>query len=406
MSRAALLELLRERIGLDGESLGERIVDDACAEARRTLAVADDAQLLLRMQRDPAAFAAAAEHFLVPESWFFRAAEQYADLARFAREQRDRRPLRVLSLPCASGEEAYSAVIRLLEAGLAPGEIDVLGIDLSEAAIARARAGRYRTSALRGQALPEPWLQACADGFQVADVVRQCARFRVGNALDEAHLRGEDRFDIVFCRNLLIYLHGSARQRLLAQLHGLLAEDGLLLAGQAEVVSTMHAEFVPVPVGSPLSFRRRARVEEPVAAPPPPPSAPAPRPATPRMRASDVPASALRDVAPDPPPADALAHARALADAGQLEAALAGCTRWLARHPTDSEGFYLLGLLESALGRHEAADQAFTRVLYLDRDHGDALAQRIGLAERAGRAAQARDLRARASRLRERQDKR
>ncbi|MGH8028966.1 MAG: CheR family methyltransferase, partial [Arenimonas sp.] len=205
MSRAALLELLRERIGLDGESLGARIVDDACADARRTLSVADDTQLVLRMQRDPVAFAAAAEHFLVPESWFFRAGEQFDDLVRHAREQRDRRPLRVLSLPCASGEEAYSAVIRLLEAGLAPGEIDVLGIDLSETAIARARAGRYRTSALRGQALAEPWMEECTGGFEVADVVRHCARFRVGNALDDTHLRGEDRFDIIFCRNLLIY---------------------------------------------------------------------------------------------------------------------------------------------------------------------------------------------------------
>jgi chemotaxis protein methyltransferase WspC len=402
MSREALLELLHARIGLDGESLGARILDDACAEARRTLKVADDEQLLHRMRVDPVAFAAAAEHFLVPESWFFRAAEQFEDLQRFAREQRDRRPLRILSLPCASGEEAYSAVIRLLEAGLAPGEVDVLGIDLSETAIARARAGRYRSSALRGQALAEPWLLECDGGFQVAEVVRQCVRFRVGNALDEMHLRDEDRFDVIFCRNLLIYLHGEARQRLLAQLHRLLAEPGLLLAGHAEVVSTMHAQFQPVPVGSPLSFRLRPR-EEPAAAPPP--RKPEPAPAKVRAHAASAPrgpAPRREDVASPP---DALAHARALADAGQLDEALAGCTRWLARHPADSEGFYLLGLLESARGRHDAADEAFTRVLYLDRNHGDALAQRIGLAERSGRAAQARDLRARASRLRDRQGK-
>jgi chemotaxis protein methyltransferase WspC len=405
MSRDALLELLRERIGLDGDSLGERILDDACAEARRTLLVADDAQLLQRMRSDPVAFAAAAEHFLVPESWFFRADDQFDDLLHYAREHRDRRPLRILSLPCASGEEAYSAVIRLLDAGLAPGEIDVLGVDLSEAAIARARLGRYRTSALRGRPLAEPWMHACDGGFQVDDLVRQCVRFRVGNALDDLHLRDEDRFDVVFCRNLLIYLHGAARQRLLVQLHRLLAEPGLLLAGQAEVVSTMHGDFQPVPVGSPLSFRVRPRAEAPVAALPVPPRVAPAFAAIPAAPARVVPATppVRDDLAPAP--ADALAHARALADAGRLDEALAGCTRWLARHPADSEGFYLLGLLESARGHHEAADQAFTRVLYLDRDHGDALEQRIGLAERFGRAAQARDLRARATRLRERRGK-
>jgi chemotaxis protein methyltransferase WspC len=402
MSRDAVLALLRERIGLDADALGARIVDDACADARRALAVADDAQLLQRMLDHPAAFTAAAEPFLVPESWFFRADEQFADVVRFAREHRARRPLRILSLPCASGEEAYSAAIRLLEAGLAPAEIDVLGIDLSENSIARARAGRYRTSALRGHALAEPWLQPCAGGFEVAEVVRQCARFRVGNALADAQLRGPDRFDVVFCRNLLIYLHGDARTALLDQLRAVLAEPGLLLAGHAEVVSTMHAGFQPAPGGSPLTFQ--ARMRAPIVASPAPPRAPDPLPAPRPARAVASARPPLAETATPPVP-DALAQARALADAGRLDEALAGCTRWIARHPADSEGFFLLGLLESARGNLEAADQAFVRVLYLDRGHADALDQRIGLAERFGRAAQARELRARASRQRERKDK-
>jgi chemotaxis protein methyltransferase WspC len=405
VSREALLELLHDRIGLDADSLGARIVDDACAEARRQLGVADDAQLFRRMLLDPAAFAAAAEHFLVPESWFFRADEQFDDLVAFAREHRGRRPLRVLSLPCASGEEAYSAAIRLLEAGLAPAEIDVLGVDLSEPAIARARVGRYRASALRGQAPVAPWLSECDGGFQVDDLLRRCVHFRLGNALDDPHLRTQDRFDVIFCRNLLIYLHGAARRQLLEHLRSLLAEPGLLLAGQAEVVSSMHADFQPIPTGSPLSFRLRARVEEPVAIVPPTTRGDETSTRTPSAPRHAPPPSPAASTAVTPAPTEALAQARALADAGQLDEALAVCHRWLRNHPADSEALYLLGLLESALGRHDAADQAFIRVLYLDRDHDDALAQRIGLAERFGRAAQARELRARAARRRERQDK-
>ena len=407
MNRDALLELLRERIGLDAGSLGARIVDDACSEARRSLQVADDAQLLQRMRADPAAFAAAAEHFLVGESWFFRADEQFDDLVRFARAQRDRRPLRILSLPCASGEEAHSAVIRLLEAGLAPAEIDVLGIDLSEPAVQRARAGRYRASALRGQAPLVPWMHPTDDGgFVIDDLVRQCVHFRTGNALDDAQLRGADRFDVVFCRNLLIYLDVAARQRLLGQLRALLAAPGLLLAGQAEVVSAMHDGFLPVPGGSPLSFRLRATGDDAPPGPPPPAArAPAGHPPAPERRAPATSAAATPAPSPTAPPApvDVLAHARAHAAAGRLQEALASCTRWLDAHPADSEALFLLGLLQSALGHFDAADQAFTRVLYVDRDHADALAQRIGLAERFGRTAQARDLRARAARLRARQ---
>ena len=183
MSRASLLELLRQRIGLDGDSLGARIVDDACAEARRTLEVADDLQLLRRMQHDPVAFAAAAEHFLGPESWFFRAPEQFDDLVRFAREQRDRRPLRVLSLPCASGEEAYSAVIRLLEAGLAQ--------------TAPFRALRYFVSA--GERMPPQIWTAweAAGGHPILDGLgcSECVYMIIGNApvrLPASHARSSN----------------------------------------------------------------------------------------------------------------------------------------------------------------------------------------------------------------------
>jgi len=99
-------------------------------------------------------------------------------------------------------------------------------------------------------------------------------------------------------------------------------------------------------------------------------------------------------------PRNGLAHARALADAGLLADAHVDVMRWLADHPVDAEAWYLLGLVESAGGRFDAADQAFVRVLYLDRDPEDALAQRIGLAERLGHRDQARELRARAARQR------
>jgi chemotaxis protein methyltransferase WspC len=399
MSRATLLELLRTRIGLDAESLGERIIEDAFADARRALAASDDEQLLRKVLFDQAAFTLAAEHFLVPESWFFRADEQFADVVRFALANRGRRPLRILSLPCASGEEAYSVVIRLMEAGLGPGEIAVTGLDLSAPSIARARAGHYRRSALRGQDLVEPWLEPAGDGFRVAELVRGCVQFRVGNALDDPLLNGSGRFDVVFCRNLLIYLHGDARMQLLARLRALLAEPGLLLAGHAEVVSSMHEEFQPLPDGSPLSFRVRTR-QDPAPAPavpmPAAPRAPSPPPSLPPPPAR---VDATSPVATGTP-RGGLARARALADAGRLADAHADILHWLEGNPVDAEAWYLLGLIESAGGRFDAADEAFVRVLYLDRAHEEALAQRIGLAERLGHRDQARELRARAARQR------
>jgi chemotaxis protein methyltransferase WspC len=259
-----------------------------------------------------------------------------------------------------------------------------------------------------------PWAVP-EQGFVVSPVVRARARFRQGNALDPVLLHGEAAFDVVFCRNLLIYLHPPARQRVLDTLLGGLASPGLLLAGQAEVLSTMSDQLQGLPGGCALSFERRMPEANPVARGAGPaerrkpvhvPTAQAPE-ALPQAASKarqtktfNANGAALAAAAGASNP---MADARALADAGQIEAALPLCQSWLRQNPADVEGQYLLGLLESARGDIEAADRAFARVLYLDREHLDALQQRIHLALRRGSQQQAETLRARADRLRARQ---
>lgn len=439
MSRAAMLELMRTRLGLDASSLGERVLDDACADARLSLGVSSDADLYQRVLVDSRAFAQCSECFVVPESWFFRTVEQFNDLARFAREHvlRERRPLRILSLPCASGEEAYSAVITLFESGLRPDQIDVLGIDVSHVTVARARAGAYRKNALRGTTPIPIWMQEDSEGFSIAPAVRACARFRQGNALDPLLLHNEALFDVVFCRNLLIYLHSDARQRVISTLIAGLQTPGLILGGQAEVLSSLSNQLQPLEGGCPLSFVRRVpatagadgavsvaelklptarrRGEVAVAAG----AVTAPR--SGRAGGSqDVSRSVVAKVADGKANDDVLTskaaqtggdsgsnlltEAHRLADAGHTGEARERCLQWLAQYPADVDAHFLLGLLESARGDTDAADRAFTRVLYLDRNHQDALQQRIGLAQRRGANDQADELRARAARLRSRRE--
>ena len=405
MSREALIELLQTRLGLDPGTLGPRVIDDAFADARRALAAADDAALYHRVLLDGKAFSEFSECFVVPETWFFRAPEQFQDLVRFAREQPARRPLRILSLPSSTGEEAYSAAMALLEAGFAPADIDVLGIDVSQAAIRRASAGVFRRTALRGQPIPSPWLHEADDGSLVADpVLRRCVRMRVGNALDPKLLQAEQGFDVLFCRNLLIYLRPEARTQLLHTLLSAARVPALVLAGQAEVLSSLSDALRPYEGGCPLSFVHGApRAASAAHAPP----KAAPRPAL-RATLSPAPAPAqkrpvksARQATPAVAQED-IARAHQLADAGRVDQARTACLAHLVRQPADVDALYLLGLLESAAGNAEAAERAFTQVLYVDRDHLDAIEQRVGLAERRGAGDQARDLRARAARLRQR----
>lgn len=414
MSRTALLALLQERIGLDPASLGEAVLEQAFGEAARLLGVGDESRLYARAAVDTAAWRMLLEQVVVPETWFHRAPEQFDDLVRFATgTARDRRPLRVLSLPCSSGEEAWSAAFALLDAGLAIGDFEVLGIDVSPLAVARAEAGLYRGVSLRARAAHPLWTEAEGDAVRVAALPRRAVRFRVGNALDPLLLAGEGPFDAVFCRNLLIYLTADARARVLAQLVGAMATPALVLAGQAEVLTTMAKGFVPLPGGSPLSFLRPgetrdlspgwvpgtpprfAGAAQSPSRPVPPPAALSPASPPPHPQAPTP--AAMRPV---PPPSEH-ATVRRLADGGELEAARERCEALLAGRPDDVEALFLLGLIESADGRLEAADAAFGRVLFLARDHVEALEHRLALAQREGRGADAGRLRARLRRLRE-----
>jgi chemotaxis protein methyltransferase WspC len=402
-ARAALIELLHQRLGLDASVLGDRVLDDAFGEARRALGLSGDAALYSRAAADPAGFAEVIEHFVVPETWFFRAPEQYCDLVRYARARGTARaPLRVLSLPCATGEEAYSAAMTLLDAGFAPEQFEVLGIDVSKRLVDFARAGVYRRNAVRGDPASSPWVVPRGEAFEIDPLVRRTVRFRVGNALDAGVFQPDERFDVVFCRNLLIYLHDAARTRLLALLSAALAPPALVLAGQAEVLPVMAAGFAPFEGASPLSYvfdpDHAIKLAPPASAQPPPsPEAEIER-RMPKRRPE--PARA----APTPPPPAAappldLDATRALADQGQLDAARERCVEHLKLRGDDVDAWYLLGLVESARGDAAAADAAFARVLYLDGEHAEALEHRIALAERLGDREHGKRLRERARRL-------
>jgi chemotaxis protein methyltransferase WspC len=418
MSRAALLELLARRIGLDAGSLGASVVEQAFADARADYAVADDDALYQRVLAVGAD--ALVEHFLVPESWFFRGAEQIADLVRAARGlMRDRRPLRILSLPCAGGEEAYTIAIGLLEAGLAPEEFDIVGIDLSPAAVRRARAARYRRHALRGAELPRLWAVANDDGFELTGQVRRSVSFRTGNALDADCIAPYERYDAIFCRNLLIYLTADARARVLGRLVAALDEPGLLMAGHAELLSSMDPRLTPLSGGSPFTYlwtgaAARTRASGPVLAQPGPASVQRagvavtpPGPA--RTRQSDVApaASTPTNAAPSDEryttPASAgidqfAAEARRLADRGELDAAR-DMLAVLPAAALSADLLFLLGVVEAARGELGAADDAFVRATYLDPRHVEAVQHRRLLALRRGDTALAAELDGRIARL-------
>ncbi len=398
MSRHALIDRLHRRLGLDRESIGTTTLDHAIDEACATFGCGDATSLLQLVDSSDRDWQRFVDLMVIPETWLFRVPEQFEDMLRFMRtELGPRRPIRVLSLPCASGEEAYSIVAAMLAAGYSLDSISVLGIDVSARLIDKARAGRYGRNAVRGREADPNWFHWTGDVLEVAPALRRGVRFRVGNALHSGLFEADERFDVIFCRNLLIYLDLDSRRQVISQLMTVLDPPGLILAGQAEVLSAIDARLQPLAGYGPLSYSPQARpgrgeegvpirARTPVPAPAPPPPR---RPAVPKP--APKPAAETRE--------DQLERARRAADVGVLDEAGKLCKLLLEQHPEWADAWFLHGVIETAREDWDAAEAAFVRVSYLDRNHRDAIEHRAALAERRGRADEANQLRSRLRRL-------
>ncbi|NDC54081.1 MAG: chemotaxis protein, partial [Planctomycetia bacterium] len=247
-------DLLARWIGLDPDTIGSPAIARAVRSRMEALGIPDPAALVDRAAADPAERDLLVEEVVVGESWFFRDPQVFGFVARFARSRAalpGRGPLRVLSAPCAAGEEPYSVAIGLLEAGLAPGQFTIDAVDVSRAALARAREARYTANAFRNADLSfrDRWFHREGQASVLDEHVRRLVRFAWANLLDESLLgetlgAGRGPYDVVLCRNLLIYLTPAARARVVATLERLLAPDGLLVLGAAEP-PIMTGDWIP-----------------------------------------------------------------------------------------------------------------------------------------------------------------
>lgn len=392
MNLAPVLDLLTQRLGIDPGSLGPSAVR-AVIEAQVRAAGLDDAgRYALRLRSDPQAFAALVDAIIVPETWFFRGGDLFPYLAEQARlgwRDRPGTPFRVLSLPCSSGEEPYSFALACREADLPPGAVAIDGVDVSPRLIALAERGVYGELSFRQTPAPlrQTYFRPRGTGWELLPDVRSAVRFLVGNLLDPALLILERPYDLVFCRNVFIYLAPPARAAALRNLARLVRPGGLLCTGAAEPLATDEDRFERTGPTAFFLYRRAERPSAwaiptmPLLAPPP---APVPL----------LPAPARHE-----PPRDLLAEARRLADAGDLDAALSACRAAESRNGPSADLYALLGLIHQA--RHDLAEaaKAYRKALYLDRHHREALTHLTLLAEQSGEPTRSANLRRRLERL-------
>jgi chemotaxis protein methyltransferase WspC len=314
------------------------------------------------------------EAVVVPETWFFRDAPAFVALVRLVTEER-RPVLRLLSVPCCTGEEPYSLVMSLLDGGFLPQQLHVDAVDISARALAMAKRGVYGSNSFRGANLTfrDRYFQSTANGYALAERLRSHVTFHQRNILSPDFGFRQESYDVIFCRNLLIYFDRPTQEQVIKTLTGLLTPTGFLFVGPAEAFLASGNGFTPVNQAMSFAFRRTGAKTAG-------PSAPLP---SSRRVAKPTILHAPRTVVPDfvptpiPPslslPGAGLETAQRLADSGRLQEAAAWCEADLVERGPSCETYYLLGLICDAAGEGERASACYQKAIYLQPEHVEAL---------------------------------
>jgi chemotaxis protein methyltransferase CheR len=210
----------------------------------RGIATLDELITILVMGREPSLSQQVVEALLNNETYFFRDRAPFDLLQRYAlpelaKRRHAKKRLRIWSAGCSTGQEVYSLAMLFAEEPETwrGWTIDILGSDVSTSCIDRARAGSYsQFEVQRGLGINQmiKWFEEAADGWRAVEALRKPVRFQVHNLLEPAPHPGD--FDIVLCRNVLLYLSPEKKALAFERLAGAMAADGWLMLGAGETV--------------------------------------------------------------------------------------------------------------------------------------------------------------------------
>ena len=189
----------------------------------------------------------------INETYFFRERGQLDEfrdriVPQVVAAKKDRQ-LKVLSAPCSTGEEPYTLAMLLDEApvDLSSWRVEIVGFDIDTEAIEKARSAFYPHSAFRSTETRyrDKYFVAEGNGHRIVSKIASRVRFQSANILDLPRGPEFEGFDIIFCRNMLIYFDKGAQKRVVDRFYQMLNPSGFLFVGHSESLMTLDVNFVP-----------------------------------------------------------------------------------------------------------------------------------------------------------------
>ncbi|MER9557919.1 CheR family methyltransferase [Mesorhizobium sp. M0323] len=411
MMFGAVEQLLREKIGLDSGTVGLSVIRHALRERMSACQISELQDYWQLLAGSPSELQELINAVVVPETWFFRDREAFTAMTRHARARmRPGQPIMLLSLPCSTGEEPYSMAMAMFDAGFGAQDFKIDAVDVSTGNLAAAERAVYGRNSFRGDFLEfrGRYLEAAEGGLRPEVRVLKQVRFRLGNLFDPAASYGPAPYDIIFCRNLLIYFNRNLQDRALVCLKTLLAPDGLLLVGPAESGLPILHGFASARLPMAFAFTNVEPAKAPRMVAPSKsrfgPATPAPisdvsKVLSPIRPASSNAAKVERSVHPSERAAQSLASVERTANAGRVAEAKELARTHLGEYGPSAEIFYLLGLAQDAEDARSEAIQNYRKALYLEPRHQEALAHLALLLRKQGDIAGAEALTGRLGRI-------
>ncbi len=426
MGLSKIENLLYAAMGLNTASIGSSAVLHAVKQRMADCNITDIDNYTKILLKDKKALKELVEEVVVAETWFFRDKLPFKMLTKFVQQewlvQNPGKQIRILSLPCATGEEPYSVAITLIEAGLMPSQLKIDAFDISERNIKRCKTAHYRENSFRGvdENIRNRFFNYDQRFYYPDILIKAMVNFEIASILDEKFINTQIPYDIVFCRNLLIYFDKETQTQAAKMLSKLLNDSGLLFVGHAEMGIFSKNWFVSQRYKKSFIVRKiddAVILSKQISKKPPEKiikNHHARRPIQ-HERRKTVRANRLTQITPKPAltatfkkqnvaTGSPLLKAKQLADSGKLIESETMCMKYLENNKNDKEVYYLLAIIQLALGNEQKSLQYFKNVIYLDSEHYEALMYLASMLGEVGDELGAMRFRERAERIKHRKD--
>lgn len=414
--------LLKETMGFSAESIGDSSIERAINQRKDALNLKDTNTYLSLLRKDGDELNELVEEVVVPETWFFRNLAPFESLPSCIQGANERKemgntPLRILSLPCSTGEEPYSIAITLMETGLKENDFQIDAQDISKRALRKARRAIYGKHSFRepGKFNIEKYFRKTHSGQQLLPIIRDRVNFIRSNVLKDMIIPEPEYYDVIFCRNLLIYFDRKTKKNVLEKIHFMLKPGGTLFVGHAETAEVDKKLFAKINKPKAFAYTKKVlgmnyikegknehtnqliniyknlvaitkkdvELSKRI-------SSPGKKQAVSRKEKNPVKKKSIWKAI------------EKMIEKGRLKGASDLCEKRLKDAPHDAQIYYYLAIVSNIEGGTGAAELLLKKAVYLDPNHHKALSLFCLLAEKRGDKKLAHSLKRRESRARKR----